>query len=201
MVFPPSQVWASAVWVLHLRPHDKKDGPLDWTETVFRVIDLATFSSVWFWLAVIVSWAVASHWLIGVPFDLLYRARKSDPQELADLEAITDVNVRRFTGLVDMAGPWLLGLVIFILTTLGMAGFYYGLELAQGLFILGAPLTVIMILNILVAQDLRAHPLRGSDLVHRMFRLRIWSQAIGMIAIFFTAVYGMWFNLDALFAL
>lgn len=78
---------------------------MDWTETVFRVIDLATFSSVWFWLAVIVSWAVASHWLIGVPFDLLYRARKSDPQELADLEAITDVNVRRFTGLVDMAGP------------------------------------------------------------------------------------------------
>ena len=174
---------------------------MDWTETIVRVIDLRTFSSIWYWFAVIVSWAVASHWLIGVPFDLLYRARKADPEHIADLEAITDVNVRRFTGLTDMAGPYLLGFVDFVLTTIGMVGFYYGLELGQGLFILAAPLTVILFLNVTVAHDLRRNPLRGPDLVHRLFRLRIWSQAIGMIAIFFTAMYGMWFNLDALFAL
>lgn len=174
---------------------------MDWTETIVRVIDLRTFSNIWYWLTVAVSWAVASHWLIGVPFDLLYRARKADPAHIADLEAITDVNVRRFTGLVDLAGPYLLGALIFMLTIIGMSGFYYGLELGQGLFILAAPLTVIMLMNIAVARDLRTHPLRGADLVRRLFRLRLWTQAIGMIAIFFTAMYGMWFNLDTLFAL
>ena len=41
-------------------------------------------------MTVIVSWAVASHWLIGVPFDLLFRARKCEPQEIADLEVIVE---------------------------------------------------------------------------------------------------------------
>ena len=173
---------------------------MDWTSTIARVIDLATFSSIWYWLAVIVSWAVASHWLVGVPFDLLYRARKATSQELSDLEAITYVNVRRFTGLTDLAGPWLLGFVVFVLTSLGSAGFYYGLELGQGLFILAAPLTIIMVLNVSVAHQLRASPLYGEALVQRLFRLRIWSQVVGMIAIFFTAMYGMWFNLEAMFA-
>lgn len=178
-----------------------RDHQLDWTETIVRVIDLRTFSSIWYWLAVAVSWAVASHWLIGVPFDLLYRARRADPHHVADLEAITDVNVRRFTNLVDMAGPWLLGFVVFVLTALCMAGFFYGLELAQGMFILGLPLSIVMLLNVLVAKDLAHRPLQGAALVHRLFRLRIWSQAVGMIALFFTAMYGMWFNLEALFAL
>ena len=150
-------------------------------------------------MTVIVSWAVASHWLIGVPFDLLFRARKCEPQEIADLEAIVDVNVRRFTGLTDSAGPLLLGFITFILVGLGMGGFYYGSEMGQGLFILGAPLTIVIIQNAKVAHELRASPLAGPALVSRLFRMRVWSQIIGMIAIFFTAMYGMWFNLDALY--
>ena len=174
---------------------------MDWTDTIARVIEFSTFASIWFWFAVIVSWAVASHWLIGVPFDLLFRARKSAPQDIADLEAIVDVNVRRFTGLTDMAGPWLLGFATFVLSGFCMTGFYYGFELAQGLFVLGAPLSVIVGLNIRMAYVLRAEPVRGRDLVDRLFKLRLWSQVIGMIAIFVTAVYGMYFNLQTLFAL
>jgi hypothetical protein len=174
---------------------------VDWTETIARVIDFHTFASIWYWFAVIISWAVASHWPIGVPFDLLFRARKCAPQDIADLEAIVDVNVRRFTGLTDMAGPWLLGLVTFVLSVLCMTGFYYGFELAQGLFVLGAPLTLIIWLNIQVAYGLRENPARGRDLVDRLFKMRLWSQVIGMIAIFTTAVYGLYFSLDALFAL
>jgi len=172
---------------------------VDWTETIARVIHLDTFSSIWYWMTVIVSWAVASHWLIGVPFDLLFRARKCEPQEIADLEVIVDVNVRRFTGLTDSAGPLLLGFITFVLVGLGMSGFYYGSEMGQGLFILGAPLTIVIIQNAKVAHELRASPLAGPALVSRLFRMRVWSQIIGMIAIFFTAMYGMWFNLDALY--
>jgi hypothetical protein len=52
-----------------------------------------------------------------------------------------------------------------------------------------------------VAYALRANPARGRDLVHRLFKMRLWSQVIGMIAVFVTAVYGIYFSVDALFAL
>jgi len=168
---------------------------LDWSESILRVIEFRTFSNIWYWFAVIVSWAVASHWLIGVPFDLLFRARRHEATKVADLEAIVDVNVRRFTYMTDLAGPWLLGLLSFVLSGLFLAGFGYGVEVAQGLFILSAPLSLILGLNVMLAYQLRAAPLYGPALVHKLFRLRIWTQAIGMIAMFFTAMYGMYYNL------
>ena len=60
---------------------------MDWTIAIFNLIELQTFTSFWYWLVVIVTWSIAGNWLIGVPFDMLFRARKCAPQELADLEA------------------------------------------------------------------------------------------------------------------
>jgi hypothetical protein len=194
--------WQTAAQT-YIKTHNFWDGfsTLDWSDTIARVIEFRTFASIWYWFAVIVSWAVASHWLIGVPFDLLFRARKCPPQELADVEAIVDVNVRRFTFMSDILAPIMMGLVMFILAALLMAGFYYGSELAQGLFDLAAPLSLVGFLNMRLAFQLRDAPLRGEQLIKRLFSLRIWTQAIGMVAIFFTAMYGMYYNLDLLFAL
>jgi len=136
--------------------------------------------------------------MIGVPFDVLFRARRHKSAEVADLEAMVDINVRRFTYMSDLAGPWLTGLLTFILSGLLLAGFGYGVELAQGLFILAAPLSVIIALNMMLAHELRDTPLHGGALVQKLFRLRIWTQAIGMIAIFLTALYGMYYNLVSL---
>ena len=174
---------------------------MDWTETIARVIEYRTFDNIWYWFAVIVSWAVACHWMIGVPFDLLFRARKCPPQEIADLEAIVAINVRRFTFMADVLGPSLLGLAAFVFSGLAMAGFYYQFELAQGLFVLLAPLAIIVAMNLRLAYQLRANPLTGRALVQRLFAVRVISQVIGMVAIFLTAMYGMYYNLDRLFTL
>lgn len=171
---------------------------MDWTETILRVIDLRTFSNIWYWLAVIVAWAMASHWLIGVPFDMLFRARKAEGQPLADLERMVDLQVRRITQLDDLAGPYAIGLGAFVLVALGTMGFGYGFELALGLFILLGPLSLVGLLNLWLAQRLRAAPLSGAALVRCLFRMRIWSQIIGMTALFFTALYGMYVNISAM---
>ncbi len=171
---------------------------MDWTEALTRVIELNTFSSIWYWLAVAVSWAAASNWLIGVPFDVLYRARKCPPQELADLETLVEINVRRITMINDQAGVALTALLAFTLAMLGMAGFYYGFELAQGFFVLAAPLSVVIAINMRLAHQLRATPLAGQALVSRLLSVRFWTQVIAMVAIFFTSMYGMYFNLEAM---
>jgi hypothetical protein len=171
---------------------------LDWTVAIARVIELKTFSSVWYWLAVVVTWSVASNWLIGVPFDMLFRARKHGTEELADLEAMVDINVRRIVAFDNSLGPWLTGLAAFLLAGLGMMGFYYHLELAQGLFILAGPLTLIALINMRLAQQLHQQPLSNKDLVRRLFVVRLWTQIIAMVTLFFTAMYGMYFSINQL---
>ena len=170
---------------------------MDWTLALSRLIDLQTFASVWYWLAVIVTWSVASNWLIGVPFDILFGARKLGEAELADLENLVEINVRRIVKTNAIVGASIVALIAFGLSALGMMGFYYQLELAQGLFALSAPLTLIVLVNMRLAHQLHRAPLNGRDLVKKLFVVRLWTQIIAMVSLFFTAMYGMYFTISA----
>ena len=39
-------------------------------------------------------------------------------------------------------------------------------------------------------------PLPGRDLVRRLFVVRLWTQIIAMVSLFFTAMYGMYFAIS-----
>ncbi len=165
---------------------------MDWTLALARLIELQTFVSVWYWLAVIVTWSVASNWLIGVPFDMLFRARKLGAAELADLEALVDINVRRIVSTNESFASAFAGLGAFVLSALALMSFGYSFELAQGMLALAAPLSVVVIVNMRLAYQLHAAPLAGRALVRKLFAVRLWTQVIGMISLFFTAMYGMY---------
>ncbi|MGJ8587124.1 MAG: hypothetical protein ACSHXW_03140 [Yoonia sp.] len=165
---------------------------MDSTLALLRLLDIQTFSSLWYWMAVMVTFAVASNWLLGVPFDMLFRARKLDAPHLADLEAVVDVNVRRIVEINAYFGVAITVMVAFSLSVLVILSVFYRFELAQGLLALAAPLTLIMVMNMRLAHQLHAAPLSGRDLVQRLFRVRLWTQVVSMIALFFTAMYGMY---------
>lgn len=170
---------------------------MDWTLALVRLIELETFVSVWYWLAVIVTWSVASNWLIGVPFDMLFRARKLGEAEIADLEALVDINVRRIVATNDIFAAAFAGLIAFGLSALTVMSFAYRFELAQGLLALAAPLTLVVMVNMRLAHQLHAAPLEGRALVRKLFAVRLWTQIIGMISLFFTAMYGMYYAISA----
>lgn len=163
---------------------------------ITRLIELNTFTSAWYWLTVIVTWAIASNWLIGVPFDMLFRARKCAPQPIADLEALVDINVRRIVATNGVFGIAITALIAFVLSGLAVLGFAYRFELAQGLLVLGAPLTLIVIINMRLAHQLNNNPLGGSDLVRRLFVVRLWTQVIAMVSLFFTSMYGAYYAIS-----
>lgn len=170
---------------------------MDWTLALVRLIELQTFVSVWYWLAVIVTWSVASNWLIGIPFDMLYRARKLGEVEIADLEALVDINVRRIVLINEVFASAFVGLIAFGLSALSVMSFVYGIELAQGLLALAAPLSIVVFFNMRLAHQLHTQPLTGRDLVRKLFKVRLWTQVISMLAIFFTAMYGMYYAISA----
>ena len=49
---------------------------MDLTQTLFDVIDFRSFSNLWFWIMLAVAWSTASHWVLGIPFDMVLRARQ-----------------------------------------------------------------------------------------------------------------------------
>lgn len=77
---------------------------MDWHLKVFEVIDMRSFSNLWFWIALAVMWSSASHWVLGVPFDMVGRAAKNGGQAESDLEDLVRINANRLLFIaVEMA--------------------------------------------------------------------------------------------------
>lgn len=168
---------------------------MNWTQSVFEVIDMRSFSNLWFWIALAVVWSTASHWVLGVPFDLVQRAARQGGQAQADLEDMVRINVNRMLYIGRVSGLWLLGFVCFLLTTLCALGFWYDIEFAQALFLISFPMSIVGALSLSTARLIEAQQPTGPALHKRLVRHRVYTQFIGMLAIFVTAMWGMYQNL------
>lgn len=169
---------------------------MPWNDILFYAVDLSTFSSIWYWLAIAVTWATASHWILGVPFDMILHSNRYGAQATADLEQMVDINARRLTTIMDLAGIWIVGFMAFVLAGLGTMGFIYAFEFAQGIFLLVFPLVFVGMINLRAAKQFQQDMPVGKVLSRRLFRIRIWIQCIAVVSIFSTAVYGMYFNMS-----
>lgn len=169
---------------------------MDWYQTLFELIDLRSFSNLWFWIVLGVVWSTASYYVLGVPFDMLQRARRNGEQAAVDLEDMVRINVNRLLYIAQVSGLALLSFVCFSLTMLALLGFVYDVEFAQALFLLALPLTGVGMLSLSTARLIQAEDATGERLHKRLLRHRLYTQIIGMIAIFCTAMWGMYQNLS-----
>ena len=168
---------------------------MELTKTLLDVIDARSFSNLWFWTVLAVVWSSTSHWVLGVPYDVLLRARRHGGQALVDLEDIVRVNVNRILYITRESGIWLLGFVCFMLTGLLVLALWYRIEFAQAVSLIAFPMTVVGLMTINTAQKIEAEGLAAETLFKRLTRHRFWTQVIGMVSIFVTAMYGMYHNL------
>lgn len=168
---------------------------MDWQQTIFELIDMRSFSNLWFWIALAVMWSTASHWVLGVPFDMVARARRYGGQAAEDLEDLIRINVNRLLFIGNVSGLWVLGLSCFVLTGLALLGFLYGVEFAQATFLLGFPMSIVGALNLSTARLIQSEEAQGPQLWRRLTRHRTYVQAIGVVSIFVTALWGMYQNM------
>jgi len=156
---------------------------------------MRSFSNLWYWIGLAVVWSSASHFVMGVPYDLLQRARRQGGQAMADFEDMVRINVNRILHIVDVAGLFLIVFWTFVITSLVILAFWYDIEFAQAVVLIALPMTGVWALTIRLARAIAAAPPEGEALVRAVLRLRFWTQVIGMIAIFVTAMYGMYQNM------
>jgi hypothetical protein len=173
-----------------------KGRPVDWYETIFELIDMRSFSNLWFWISLAVLWSSASHWVIGVPYDLVLRARRYGENHLDDLEALVRINVNRILYIANTAGLWVVGLTAFMVSGLLVLGFMYEVEFAQALSCLFVPMCLVGALTLRTAKLIDAGENTGPALFRRLSRHRMSTQAIGMVAILVTSMWGMWQNMQ-----
>lgn len=164
--------------------------------SVLHLIDLRSFSSLWFWIVVAVTWSGVTHSTMGVPYDMVLRARRRGGQHLADLETLVDIQVRRRLTVLRAAG-WLIVLIwAAALSLICILGFGYGLELAQAFTLLLLPMTLVAGLRGRLILRLADGLLRGEALCKVLTWHRAGVQAVGLLAILATTMWGMWFNLN-----
>lgn len=165
-------------------------------DTALEVIDLRSFSNLWYWIALATLWSSVSHWVLGVPHDMIQRARREGGQAQADVEDLVRININRLLYVVD-TGTWMLVAVAFFwVTTLLVLGFWYGIEFAQAVVLLLGPVLLVVWVSVRASRRIVAEAATGEALFRRLTIHRRVVQVIGMLAITVTALYGMWQNIS-----
>lgn len=160
---------------------------------------MRSFSSLWYWIAMAVLWSTTSHWVLGVPFDMVLRARRKGGIAAEDMMALTTINVRRLLTIGREAGVALALVLSFLLSTLVVLGFVYRMEFAQALVLLALPLALVGLLSLRTAARLEPVLAAGSDaetVSRALTRHRVAVQAVGLVAITVTSLWGMLQNLQ-----
>lgn len=175
---------------------------MDWYSTVFETIDMRSFSNLWFWIALAVLWSSTSHYVLGVPWDTVLRARKEGGEDgqgaaVDDMNALVGINIRRILHIADESGLMLTAIASFVLSASLLMGWLYDREFAQAIFLLAVPLTLVWLLSVRTARRIDAAALAGAPLIKRLYRHRLAVQIIGMVSIFVTAIWGMYQNMSA----
>ncbi|MGL4236337.1 component of SufBCD complex [Tabrizicola sp.] len=166
-------------------------------DTALEVIDLRSFSNLWYWIALAVLWSSVSHWVLGVPHDMIQRARKEGGQAQQDVEDLVRININRLLHVVDSGALFLVGIAGFWLSSLAVLAFYYDVEFAQAVFFLMAPMMLVLWVSVRAGRQIAAGENTGEALFRRLTIHRRVVQVIGMLAIAVTAFYGTWQNVSA----
>ena len=142
-------------------------------------------------------WSTTSHWVLGVPWDMAMRAKKKvSDQSAVDFEDLVRINVNRIIYVVEESGVLLVGFAFFLLTILCLIGFVYMNQFAQSVFLLAFPMSLVGLLTAYTAFTIRKRDLHGDALIKRLHGHRLITQLMGVLAIFVTAMWGMWQNIS-----
>ncbi len=158
------------------------------------LIDFRSFSNLWYWIALAVMWSTLSHWVFGVPYDLIGRARRGQDIAMQHVKLLSHVQAHRVLYIMERGGPWIVGSTAFLLTILVISGFLYAVEFCQALFLVSFPLTIVSTISLAGARKIER--LNGKELLTYLTWHRFKIQIVGMVSIFITGMWGMWTNIN-----
>lgn len=162
-------------------------------DLITETIDLRSFSNLWYWIVLAVLWSTASHYVLGVPYDMVARARRGHEPSAYDMRMLAEINTSRLLAIMEMSGPIVTGFAFFVLSMLAFLGWAYRVEFAQAVFLLAFPMSLLFAYSLHTAARLRRDGF--SNLASVLRRHRKGIQVLGVVSIFVTALWGMYTNM------
>ncbi len=158
---------------------------------VSELFHARSFSSLWFWLALVTIWWVVLSRVLGVPLSIVRRAFHGDAQAQQDMEDLVRIHARRLHGIGRTFGIWMVGLSSAVLTGLGLIGFLYRVELAQALFLIAFPFALAVALDMTTAARIDLE--RPSRIYLALF---VWRQmnrirSVALAALVISVIWGL----------
>ncbi len=161
------------------RARPARPGASGWA--VFQIFVASGFQSVWYWVLHVVVWTLACYRTLGVPHDMLLRARRL-PEVEGRVDLLAGLAAVRIGGIHDALGVPLAAVAGFVLATVFALGFLSGIETAQAIFVLILPLAVISYSKLRLALAVRRRGMAGPELVLALARRRLVHQFIAIAA-------------------
>ncbi|MCV6586023.1 MAG: component of SufBCD complex [Marinibacterium sp.] len=160
------------------------------------LIEFQAFSSVWFWILLALFWTSAGSRVLGIPFDMINRARRDGAMALTEVEHLAHIFAARILRAGDLWALVLLGLAFFVLTVSVLLGFVYGFELAQAVAMFTLPGMILGVMTQRLAYRVYEGEILGDELLRVLTRHRLRVQALGMAFLFVSALWGMYWVLS-----
>jgi hypothetical protein len=167
---------------------------LDFLDLVTEVINLRSFSNMWYWIVLAILWSSLSHWTIGVPFHLVSKAKRGDARAEADMMVLSRMNAERMLQYAQASGVPAMAFATFLLSGLAITGWMYGVEFSQAIFLLLCPSMLVLALGIWTSR--RLHESDYSNVSGMLRQHRLIVQIMGVVFIFITAFWGMYQNMN-----
>lgn len=142
----------------------------------------ASFQSLWYWILHAVIWGLVCYRTLGVPFDMLHRAR-GDTVVAGRVDLLAQMTAERVGGVEQRFGVPMAAALGFALAVLFVFGFLVGREPAQAGFVLLLPLGIIGLSEGRLAAVVRRQGLAGPELVLALARRQAWHQVIAVAAV------------------
>lgn len=127
--------------------------------SLLALLDSRSFSTVWYWILLFGLWSVAGRRVIGVPVEILSRARGAlrsgraeSPEVMSLLDWLSLTLPRLQLGRTE--GAVFLAISGFGLSSLAILGFFYLLEAAQALTLLLLPFFLLFWMRIYLVRRL-----------------------------------------------
>jgi hypothetical protein len=173
---------------------------------LISLLDSRSFGSVWFWIVLIGLWSMAGRTIIGVPVEVVLRARRA--QAAGEPEGHGVITLLDWLSLVlprwhlgSREGALFFGLAVFLLTSLTIFGFRYGLEMAQALTLLTWPFFLLFWMRVRLARQLIPLLRAGqegespvavvaTEAIRRMIGHRRLVMLVSILAVALTALWG-----------
>jgi hypothetical protein len=143
---------------------------------------VSSFQTVWYWVLHVIVWIVATQYTLGVPYDMLLRARRL-PEVAHRVELLAVIAAERAAAIYEALGVVMALVGSFLLTGLFAIGFLNGVVLAQAIFLLLFPLAIMGYSTISVALRIKRRRFRGTVLVQVLARRHFWHQVVAVAAL------------------